>query len=270
MIHGNYSCEGSLIRCLFVLVDLSKYIERHGCYLTNLFLKTDLINFFILFLENNPLAQLGVIFLKDGLGKMIVNLTNDIEIIKQKISMEQYSPSGELSLFNGLALSISHLKNLPDYYSKEIFFIHENMTFCDPEDPRSLDFNNIKLSIISINAEVYICHHLSAKTNGIYQVINDKIDLNKIMNDFAKLSSRGNHESKRELILIGFPIKTNSKIGFCSCHLSPVTENGYICPNCHSKICSVPVSCPVCRLNLVNPLQIVRAQFNARSGNVIE
>jgi len=245
-------------------------VEYHGCYITKSFLKTEFIDFASLFLENNPLAQLGVMFLRNGVAKMIVNLTNDIEVIKQKITIEGYNPSGELSLFNALKLSIMNLKDLPDYYSKEMLFIHENMTFCDPEDSRSLDLCNIKFSAISINAEVYICQYLSEKTKGLYSVISDKNDLERVMNDFAGLFFEGNEKNKNELILIGFPIRMNSKMGLCSCHLDIMTEGGYICPNCRSKVCSVPIYCPVCKLSLVNPLQIVKAQFDIRSSYSIE
>ena len=61
------------------------------------------------------------------------------------------------------------------------------------------------------------------------------------------------------LVKMGFPYRVSEEVpSFCSCH-SKLTYGGYICPNCKSKICSLPTICPCCNTMLILSTHLARS-----------
>jgi transcription initiation factor TFIIH subunit 2 len=61
------------------------------------------------------------------------------------------------------------------------------------------------------------------------------------------------------LLKMGFPSRTISHIPtFCACHSKP-NRSGYLCPQCRSKVCALPSTCPACDLTLILSTHLARS-----------
>lgn len=77
---------------------------------------------------------------------------------------------GEPSLQNGLELARQSLKMLPSHASREIVVIMSSLTTCDPTDIlvtiENLKKDGVRCSVVSLSAEIRVCHYLTEQTNG--------------------------------------------------------------------------------------------------------
>lgn len=61
------------------------------------------------------------------------------------------------------------------------------------------------------------------------------------------------------LLMMGFPSRiVEHEPSFCACHSKP-TCGGYLCTRCSSKVCSLPTTCPVCKLTLILSTHLARS-----------
>ncbi len=63
-----------------------------------------------------------------------------------------------------------------------------------------------------------------------------------------------------DLMMMGFPTRLPdaSPPSLCVCHAELKSE-GFICPRCLSKVCSVPTDCDVCGLMIVSSPHLARS-----------
>lgn len=92
---------------------------------------------------------------------------------------------GEPSLQNSLEFALKTLKNMPSHTSREILVLFGSLTTCDPTDIgytiKALKDNNVRVSVIGLAAEVWVCRKLAKETGGDYNVLLDDHHLKELM-----------------------------------------------------------------------------------------
>lgn len=64
---------------------------------------------------------------------------------------------------------------------------------------------------------------------------------------------------KSSLLMMGFPSRIVDRAPtLCACHSRP-TRGGYLCSRCSSKVCSLPTTCPACKLTLILSTHLARS-----------
>ncbi|KAJ3120754.1 hypothetical protein HK098_004263 [Nowakowskiella sp. JEL0407] len=165
------------------------------------------------FFDQNPISQVGVIMTKDGVAEKVSELggnpTDHIAAIKKR---EMRETSGEPSLQNALTLACDSLCHVPTHGSREILVIWASLTTCDPgnifETLDRLKKENIRVSIISLSAEVKICKQIANDTKGSYGVVLNESHFKDLL--FENLSPPAIQSSKNftNMIQMGFPEST--------------------------------------------------------------
>lgn len=130
------------------------------------------------FFDQNPLSQIGLVVLKDGVAYCLTYLggspDSHINALKDKLTS-----SGDASLQNGLDLVQSLLNQIPSYGHREVLILYSALSTCDPGDimetVQKCKTSKIRCSVIGLSAELYICKYLCQETGGIYSVALDEV-----------------------------------------------------------------------------------------------
>lgn len=210
------------------------------------------------YFDQNPLSQLGVLALRDGLAEKISDMLGNYKDF-QSILPEDYEGKGEASVLNALNVAKSMLLHTPGHGSREILLLFTGISSSDSGNIETImqEFKqmNIKISCISLTGEIFVIKKLCEMTGGHYHVTLNDDHLVETLNQFVipQESSIMDKGTLSYLVLMGFPQRIQDGSGersLCSCHRK-VTESGYSCPRCSAKICQVPADCPICGLTLV-------------------
>lgn len=237
-----------ILRYLHILIDVSfnidktDYLPSIRTMLTNL-----LSNFVYKFNEENPISGLSFSIVNDKIIKTSANTEN---LLNQQ-------GEGYFSLLNGLCSSVEYLSKVN--FCKEILVITSSLVLKDSESYtdilKILKTNNIKVNIISLCGELMIYKVITESTGGSLYVPLDLDHLKNILDNFAIPSEL--KSSTINLIKLGFP-KVIYESGVCACHLK-MNKCGYECPICKTYICTVPIGCPICEIQLVSSLNISKS-----------
>lgn len=130
------------------------------------------------FFDQNPLSQIGLVTLKDGVAHCLTDLggSPDSHI---KYLMGKLECSGDASLQNGLDLVHGYLNQIPSYGHREVLILYSALSTCDPGDImetiQKCKKSKIRCSVVGLTAEIYICKHLCQETGGSYTVALDEV-----------------------------------------------------------------------------------------------
>ena len=296
-----------MLRHVYLVLDCSQWSREKDPALpparmrleTTLNLASEYINEYY---DQNPLGHLGIVLCKDGEAEMLTALGGSPK--KHKLALGAAlvtemskgggsSVGGEFSLQNGIEVAGRSLGYAPRYGSREIIVITSALATCDPGDilaetlPRLLH-SGIRVSTISLQAELHICTKLAEATGGLSGVCMDTRHLRDLVmghaipppiNSFE--SSAGGDSAPQmicEFVTMGFPSReggdvptlvhstgggTNDKQGVAfainpaaaddrrSNRLISFARTGYVCPRCRSRCSDLPSDCAVCGLRLI-------------------
>jgi transcription initiation factor TFIIH subunit 2 len=221
------------------------------------------------FFEQNPISQLGIIGMRDGLAIRVSDLSgNSMDHLTALSKFRTQDPQGNPSLQNGLEMARAALFHAPSHGTREILIIYGALLSSDPGDIHdtinSLIKDRIRVSIIGLAAEVAICTELCKRTNNgdtsYYSVALDERHFQEtLMGVTTPQVVRSAKQSQSSLLMMGFPSKTISKtVTLCACH-SKLSRGGYLCSRCGSKVCSLPAECPACGLTLILSTHLARS-----------
>ncbi|KAJ1570102.1 hypothetical protein HK096_000480 [Nowakowskiella sp. JEL0078] len=263
--------QRGIIRHVFLLLDLSKAMSDSDLKPNRLDCCLNLMKSFITeFFDQNPLSQLGIIVTKNGLADRVSELSGNpsdhTSILKSTVMKET---GGEPSLQNALelacdSLSLMKISHAPSHGSREILALWSSLTTCDPGNIENtltrLKTDSVRVSMVSLSAEVAVCKRISKETNGLYSVILNEQHFKVML--FENLPPPPVNEAKifSNMVQMGFPeciIRENPV--FCACHQGKPTRKGYSCPRCKSFLCTIPTDCPVCMLTLVSSPLLARS-----------
>lgn len=130
------------------------------------------------FFDQNPLSQIGLVILKDGVAHSLTDLGGSPEA-HIKALMGKLGCSGDSSLQNGLDLVHDLLNQTPSYGHREVLILYSALSTCDPGDImetiQRCKKSKIRCSVIGLSAELYICKYISEETGGSYAVAFDEV-----------------------------------------------------------------------------------------------
>ncbi|XP_046837274.1 general transcription factor IIH subunit 2 isoform X1 [Vespa velutina] len=265
-----------MMRHLYIILDTSEAMSNQDLKPTRLLCSLKLLEDFVdEFFYQNPISQIGLIITKNKRAEKISDLAgNSKKHIKEIKALQQTSLAGEPSLQNSLELAIKSLKLLPSHASKEIIIITGSLTTCDPGDItetiQAMKSDGIRCSVIGLAAELYICKKVATITGGEHGVALDDKHFKEQLNahiDPPPAATR----LDAALVKMGFPhhalhsSSTDTSIAVCMCHAEnsdgsvKLTSTGFLCPQCLSKHCELPVECRACGLTLVSAPHLARS-----------
>lgn len=223
------------------------------------------------YFEQNPISQLGIIGMRDGLAIRISDMSgNPTEHIANLKLLAARDPLGNPSLQNALEMARAALYHAPSHGTREVLIIYGALLSSDPGDIHETISNliqdRIRVSVIGLAAQVAICAELCSRTNsgddGHYSVaLNEQHFHELLMALTTPPATRTKKESQSSLLMMGFPSRTSGAgktMTFCACH-SKLTSGGYLCSRCDSKVCSLPAECPACGLTLILSTHLARS-----------
>jgi len=266
-----------MMRHMYVILDASDAMLDQDLKPTRQLCTLKLLEGFIEeFLYESPLSQLGFILTRNKRAEKVSELSGNakkhLDILKSNYSQPSHC-SGEPSLQNALELALSSLKNMPNHAIREVLVLMGSLTTCDPGDINatlnSLKSCGVRVSVIGIGAEVHLCHTMCKVTGGSYSVLLDDVHFRHLLQQHVLPPPTVPSHSDNVLIKMGFPhhAPTDNKtttLAMCMCHLENESESkleggGYLCPQCRSKYCELPVECKVCGLTLVSAPHLARS-----------
>lgn len=130
------------------------------------------------FFDQNPLSQVSLVTIKDGVSHCLTDLGGSPES-HVKALMGKLECSGEFSLQNALDLVLGYLNQIPSYGVREVLILNSSLSTCDPGDImetiQQCKKSKIRCSVIGLSAEIFICKHLCQETGGLYSVALDEV-----------------------------------------------------------------------------------------------
>ncbi|KAK6936016.1 Ssl1-like [Dillenia turbinata] len=256
--------QKGLIRYLYIVVDLSRAASEMDFKPSRMAVVAKNVEAFIReFFDQNPLSQLGLVFVKDGVAQCLTELggSPDSHI---KALMGKLECSGEASLQNALELVYGYLKQVPSYGHREVLILYSALSTCDPGDImetiQQCKKSKIRCSVVGLSAEIFICKHLCQETGGLYSIALDESHLKELLLEHAPPPPAIAEFAIASLIKMGFPQRAaEGVVSICSCHKEPKVGGGYTCPRCKARVCELPTECCVCGLTLVSSPHLARS-----------
>lgn len=264
--------QRGIIRHLIVILDISFAMVEKDLRPTRWLLTHRYATEFVTeYFEQNPISQLGIIGMRDGVAVPISNMSgNPTEHIENLKKIRQQEPQGNPSLQNALDMSRAALYHTPSHGTREVLIVFGALLTSDPGDIHetisSLIKDRIRVSIVGLAAQVAICAELCRRTNagddGHYSVaLNEQHFRELFMELTTPPITRTKEQSDSSLLMMGFPSRTTVEgeiLSFCACH-HKLVRGGYLCSRCESKVCSLPQDCPVCGLTLILSTHLARS-----------
>jgi len=271
--------QRGIIRHVMLIIDLSSAMAEKDLRPSRLLLTLRYAAEFVAdFFEQNPISQLGVLGMRDGLTVRVSELSgNPAEHIAALQALRTTEPSGNPSLQNALEAARAALFHTPSHGTREIVIVFGALLSADPGDIhgtiRALVSSKIRVSVVGLAARIAICTDLVAKTNGIqagstgaaasaaYGVALHEQHFRDLL--FAHTTPpairASDAASAPSLLTMGFPSRVaEASASLCACHGVP-SRGGYACPRCKSKVCGLPSQCPVCELQLIQSTHLARS-----------
>ncbi|EMR09740.1 hypothetical protein PNEG_01925 [Pneumocystis murina B123] len=261
--------QRGIIRYLVLVLDLSSAMAKRDMIPTRYLVEIDHASAFVLeYFEQNPLAQLSILGMREGRAVLIsYQGGSPHEHLIALKRLKQMDPSGDVSLQNALEMSRTLLYSAPKHGTKEVLLIFGSLMSLDPGDIHetidALIKDKIRVYMVGLSASVSICQKICKETNagdessyGI--VLNEQHFKDLLMQFVIPPALQKSYESSGTLVMMGFPSKLVEKETLCSCH-SNVIKEGYLCPRCYSNVCSLPINCPNCDLTLIMSTHLARS-----------
>ena len=267
--------QRGIIRHLILIVDLSSAMSEKDLRPTRYLLTLRYSQEFVTeFFEQNPISQLGIIGMRDGLAVRVSDMSgNPNDHIGKIQALRDEEPKGSPSLQNALELARAALFHAPAHGTREVLLLFGSLLSSDPSDIHttiaSLVASSITATVIGLAAQVAICTTLVKRTNPslphseTYNVaLNESHYRDLLMRATtppATSASSADAASKPSLLMMGFPSRITDPVAtLCACHSKP-NDGGYLCPRCSSKVCTLPTTCPVCGLTLILSTHLARS-----------
>nr|CCC50009.1 putative DNA repair and transcription factor protein, fragment [Trypanosoma vivax Y486] len=278
-----------------LLVDGSEAVNCSADYLPTrlLALRPQLHAFVHTYFDENPLAALGVVVMRDGVAHRICSCTTNATDILQALEVKYFlfGGSGAMSLENGLRLALSELVELKRIAKRlrqdgvdtgngsngsrgptleqpsarlRIVVISSSVTLVDPHDvfavQRLVARLRVRVDVISFSGAVHALEEAAAVTGGMLHTPLGYDHLTTILRRLAapdKMAARREGE-KSPMIRIGFPLHMESAE-------AEVERRRFIaCPQCGLVQTATPSTCHLCKL-LICSVPLMHCTFIAHN-----
>ncbi|XP_009338275.2 LOW QUALITY PROTEIN: general transcription factor IIH subunit 2 [Pyrus x bretschneideri] len=256
--------QKGLIRYLFIVIDLSKAAAEMDFRPSRMGVVAKHVEAFIReFFYQNPLSQVGLVTVKDGVAHCLTDLGGSPES-HVKALMGKLECSGDSSLQNALDLVHVYLNQIPSYGHREVLILYSALSTCDPGDImetiQKCKKSKIRCSVIGLSAEIFVCKHLCQETGGLYYIALDEAHLKELILEHAPPPPAIAEFAIANLIKMGFPQRAaEGSVAICSCHKEAKVGAGYTCPRCKARVCELPTECRICGLTLISSPHLARS-----------
>ncbi len=267
--------QRGIIRHLILIIDLSSAMTEKDLRPTRYLLTLRYCQEFVIeFFEQNPISQLGIIGMRDGLAVRVSDMSgNPNDHIGKLQALRDQEPKGNPSLQNALDMARAALFHAPAHGTREILLLFGSLISSDPSDIHTsiaaLVSSSITATIIGLAAQVAVCTTLVKRTNSslplseTYNVALNEAHYRDLLmratTPPATSATDAEAASKSSLLMMGFPSRiTDPAPSLCACH-SKATRGGYLCSRCSSKVCALPTTCPACGLTLILSTHLARS-----------
>ena len=272
---GSASIRRGLIRYMVVAIDSSSSAAEKDFKPSRLdVVKNAIENFIYEYYDQNPISQMSLIWTRDRVSEKLTNLSGNCKAHIRPLK-ELIRKSGTASLQNTIIRALSILKHVPDYGNKECLIVYSSLSTCDPDDIhvtiRQAKKQKMRISVICVAAEVYICRKMAEETGGAFHVATSA----KHLQDLIMMQTVPPPEkidgtvtnttpSMTDLVYMGFPKRTfdgcltqafEGKNSVLSC-------DNFICPRCYTRTTDIPTQCQVCTLQLNSSSHIARSHHH--------
>ncbi|OAG31210.1 transcription initiation factor TFIIH subunit 2 [Nematocida displodere] len=248
--------QRGIVRKVLLVLDMSSSVEERDFLPTRKHhLKSSVRTFYRTFTESNPLSTIGVAVVSDGLAHLASVIVSDEEILDTIIS--KAPGSGRFSLEAALETAAVFFQN--SSFLKEIVIVASSISFTGRSPYKvinNLIGKGVKIHTVHLAAEMNILKELSTRSGGIFGVTERPEDL-PILLDLINIPTPHNTSGRLSMLEVGFP-KAIEEASICACHLK-MTERGYVCPFCSTKVCSIPGVCPICESILSAAVHLLKA-----------
>lgn len=264
--------QRGIIRHMVLVLDMSFAMAEKDLLPTRYRLTISYaISFVKEYFEQNPISQLGIFGMRDGVAVRISDLSgNPADHIERLKAVEGQDPQGNPSLQNALEMCRGALFHAPSHGTREVLIIYGALLSSDPGDIHEtithLLADKIRISIVGLSAQVAICAELCSRTNAgdesQYNIAMDEVHFRDLfMASTTPPVTRTKEQSTASLLMMGFPSRTlapSGSISLCACHNKPLRE-GYACTRCATRVCRLPTECPACGLTLILSTHLARS-----------
>ena len=261
--------QRGIIRSLILVLDCSEIMSEKDLRPNRNAMSIQYaIDFVHEFFDQNPISQLGIVIMRNGLAQLLSpvggNPQDHLDSLK---SIRRQEPKGNPSLQNALEMARGLLLPVAAHCTREVLIVFGGLSSTDPGDIhqtiQSLVQEKIRVKVIGLSAQVAICKELCEATNyndgSFYHIILDEIHFKELFDEAVTPLPVNKINKAFTLVKMGFPTRIfEDSPTFCSCH-SKLVFGGYFCPNCESKVCSLPTVCPCCDLMLILSTHLARS-----------
>ncbi|KAF4584348.1 transcription initiation factor TFIIH subunit 2 [Ophiocordyceps camponoti-floridani] len=163
--------QRGIIRHLVLVLDMSFAMTEKDMLPTRYRLVLGYAAVFVAdFLEQNPISQVGIVGMRDGVAVSISHLSGDANQHVEKLSaLEKQDPQGSPSLQNALEMCRGALYHAPSHGTREVLIVYGALLSSDPGDIHEtidrLVTDGIRVSVVGLSAQVSVCAQLCSRTN---------------------------------------------------------------------------------------------------------
>ncbi|KAL8867674.1 MAG: hypothetical protein Q9174_005509, partial [Haloplaca sp. 1 TL-2023] len=225
--------QRGIIRHLILIVDLSAAMTEKDLRPTRYLLTIRYCQDFVTeFFEQNPISQIGIIGMRDGLAVRVSDMSgNPSDHISNLQALRKQDPKGQPSLQNALdtargallILDSQFRSHAPSHGTREILLLFGSLLSSDPGDIHttiaSLVNSQITTTVIGLSAQVAICLTLVKRTNPHsnpqkhYNVALDEVNYRELIMRLATPPESHTQSATRSiddsnsstLLMMGFP-----------------------------------------------------------------
>lgn len=261
-----------LIRYLLIAIDCSKASAETDYKPCRLQVSKSCVKKFITeYFDQNPISQVSLAVTRDRVAQKITDLSGNPRSQIHKLD-SILNMTGLASLQNTITLGISMLKHIPNYGHREVLVLFSSLSTCDPGDIFSTIKDaialKIRISVICLAAEVFVCKQIADLTGGSFSVALDATHLSELLalHTFPPPEVQQRKEPLvTDFIYMGFPKRTFDTgcglFGFEGKRMK-LSATAYICPRCSTRTTDVPTQCCVCSLQLNSSSHIARSHHH--------
>ncbi|KAG8626184.1 hypothetical protein KVT40_006585 [Elsinoe batatas] len=266
--------QRGIIRHVLLVLDLSTAMLEKDLRPSRFLLTIQYVVQFIgEFFEQNPISQLGILGMRDGVAVRISEVGgNPVEHINAVRGLRSnYEPKGNPSLQNALEMARAGLYHAPSHGTREVVIILGALLSSDPGDIydtiKKCVKDGIRVGVIGLAARMHICTEIVGRTNGGdtsgYSVAVDEVQYRELLMGITTppvvRATDKRSEKKAGLLMMGFPSRVMEETPtLCACH-GRLERGGYECSRCRAKVCGLPATCPDCDLTLILSTHLARS-----------
>lgn len=260
-----------IIRHIFLVIDASRSsLEETDFHPTRFACIIHCIesHFIAKFFQQNCLAKVGIVMLRNGIAEKICDLTSDSTQLIQSLRTfakslseeeESFSRNNFPSLMNGVQIAS---RNLSLFSSKsclfgEIIVLYGSIFTIDPDNLLNWTEENVKngsfpirISFVGMGGEMQIAKTITRLTHGRHVVPLNEHHIRDFLSEYIVPPEYEFEKRVFSLLTVGFPVQSVSDGG----------QEIQKCPRClFPSTKGIPSECEVCNLLLVNDDHLSRS-----------